>query len=362
MLGRRFEILPADWQRSLMTQMVNVSAIIPVYNGEATISRAIDSVFEQEFDEPIEVVVANDGSTDSTARILESYRHRISIVTLPHRVGVIAARNAAISIARGKYLALLDADDTWLPHKIASQVPALDRNPGAVLAYSEHVPVFADGEVWFATSFTPRFAHPPSLEEMLATLWPFVHSSVVFRRSAYLGSETFIQRAAGNLRAGLGEDYIVLLARERGEFIYFREPLVRIQRVLGYETLTKWQPDVYLALVRDRYGRRAKGLISEQRSIAAAVLAHKAAMELEKRQIALCIRSLAKIMRYDPLYFLRPRVLLTATRRMLRKTKSNPSNISSDVVAVDTEAEPKGQPNDAGHRSADVRRSGGIPR
>lgn len=295
-----------------------VSAIIPVYNGETTIARALDSVFNQDFDQAIEVLVTNDCSSDATAKILAEYGERIRVITQPRRMGAIAARNAAVAASSGEYLAFLDADDAWLPNKLATQIPALDRNPRAVLAYSEYQSIYPDGRECMPTSFTPRFGHAPSMEEMLAVLWPFVPSTFVMRRGVYLGGEVFVERTRGNPRFDWGEDYMSLLARERGEFIYFEEPLVRFQVSRGYESIAKWEPDVFLALVRERYGKRASGLLAHQKWVASEVLANKAAIELDRKQFALAMRTLMKITRYDPLYFVRPRNLARAARCVRR--------------------------------------------
>ena len=106
--------------------MIQVSAIVPVFNGESTIAAAIDSVLNQNFD-ATEVIVINDGSTDGTALILRSYGSKIRVIEQSNR-GVSAARNAGAAIARGEYLAFLDADDEWLPGKLAKAILALDRN------------------------------------------------------------------------------------------------------------------------------------------------------------------------------------------------------------------------------------------
>src|ERR1700736_4120167 len=94
-----------------------VSVIIPVRNGADTIARAIDSALAQDYEGSFEVVVANDGSTDRTAEILSGYGDRIKVATLEPS-GVSAARNAAVNVARGEYIAFLDADDDWLPGKL----------------------------------------------------------------------------------------------------------------------------------------------------------------------------------------------------------------------------------------------------
>src|ERR1700761_16513 len=101
--------------------MKDVSIIIPVYNHAATVSQAIDSALGQEFDGSIEIVAVNDGSTDETQEVLDLYRSRIKVVRQANR-GNAAARNTAIAHSRGEYLALLDADDIWLPGRLAKTV------------------------------------------------------------------------------------------------------------------------------------------------------------------------------------------------------------------------------------------------
>src|SRR5690606_15377347 len=95
-----------------------VSVIVPAYNAEAWIARAVDSALNQTFRD-LEVVVCDDGSTDGTARILDAYRDpRLRVLRHDNR-GRGAARNAAMAAARGRDLALLDADVWWLPEKLA---------------------------------------------------------------------------------------------------------------------------------------------------------------------------------------------------------------------------------------------------
>ena len=103
-----------------------VSIIIPIYNYGRFLAEAIDSVMAQTY-RPIEVIVVDDGSTDNTANIATSYPD-IQYIYQPNQ-GVSVARNTGISKARGKYLAFLDADDTWHPDKLKIQIQHLKENP-----------------------------------------------------------------------------------------------------------------------------------------------------------------------------------------------------------------------------------------
>ena len=120
--------------------MPRVSAIIIVFNGEAYIAEAIDSVLAQEFGD-WELVVVDDGSTDRTRDIVQSYvradPERIRLLRHPDKGnhGMSATRNLGIAEARGEYVAFLDADDVWLATKLGDQVELLDSHPAAALVY-----------------------------------------------------------------------------------------------------------------------------------------------------------------------------------------------------------------------------------
>lgn len=109
-----------------------VTAIIPVYNGARFISESIESIIAQTY-RPVEIIVVDDGSSDETAQIVQSYKG-IRYIFQPNH-GVASARNTGIGKSRGELIAFLDADDCWAPDKLTVQVNYLDDNPhvGCVL-------------------------------------------------------------------------------------------------------------------------------------------------------------------------------------------------------------------------------------
>ncbi len=111
-----------------------VSVIIPAYNCEAFIAEAIDSVKNQTFKD-FEIIVVNDGSTDGTEKILQRYGKNIKYVTQENR-GLPAAINVGCSLATGRYIAHLDADDTYTPNTLEIMVEFLDNHPDIGLVYS----------------------------------------------------------------------------------------------------------------------------------------------------------------------------------------------------------------------------------
>lgn len=105
----------------------NISVVIPAYNAAGTIGRALDSVIAQTHPAR-EIIVVDDGSTDRTAQVVSEYGGRVEYL-YQDNAGPGAARNAGIRAARGEWIAFLDADDEWLPHRLALQVDLLGRHP-----------------------------------------------------------------------------------------------------------------------------------------------------------------------------------------------------------------------------------------
>lgn len=112
-----------------------ITVIVPVYNGEATLADAIDSVLAQTHTH-LELLVIDDGSTDRTAEVAQSRGDpRVALHRFPNG-GAAASRNRGIRLARGRYLSFLDADDYWRSDKLEKQLAALAADPAAGLAYS----------------------------------------------------------------------------------------------------------------------------------------------------------------------------------------------------------------------------------
>lgn len=108
-----------------------VSVIIPVFNSEETLRATLDSVIAQTY-KNIEIILIDDGSTDSSEEIIRKVKG-LNIYPILYfyqeNKGVSAARNAGIKKATGKYIAFLDSDDLWVPEKIQTQVGLIEKNP-----------------------------------------------------------------------------------------------------------------------------------------------------------------------------------------------------------------------------------------
>lgn len=108
--------------------MKRLSVIMPVYNGESYVSNMIDSVMAQEYTD-LELIVVDDGSSDGTVQIVERYANqdrRIHLVTHSANKGVSAARNTGLELARGEYVALVDADDRLHPAMYKKLICAIE--------------------------------------------------------------------------------------------------------------------------------------------------------------------------------------------------------------------------------------------
>jgi glycosyltransferase involved in cell wall biosynthesis len=124
-----------------------VSCVIPVFNGENFLAEAIESVLAQTHSS-LEVIVVDDGSTDGSADVARDFADRGVRLLSQNNAGCASARNLGIAAASGDYVALLDADDLWLPDKLERQLVVFDGRPllGACMTYMQNFwePEYAD--------------------------------------------------------------------------------------------------------------------------------------------------------------------------------------------------------------------------
>ncbi|WP_290868650.1 glycosyltransferase family 2 protein [Aquabacterium sp.] len=112
---------------NMVNHSSTISVVIPVYNGEAFIAKAVHSVLSQSR-RPDQVLVVNDGSRDGTLAALKPFGDQITVISLPNG-GAASARNAGIRAATSDVIAFLDADDSWHHDKLECQMAALARYP-----------------------------------------------------------------------------------------------------------------------------------------------------------------------------------------------------------------------------------------
>ena len=119
-----------------MSENVKISVIMSVYNGEEYLAEAIDSVLDQSFKD-FELIVINDCSTDKTAELLEKYQAldaRVKVHTNEVNLRLPSSLNKAISLAEGKYIARMDADDICMPDRFEKQYAFMEAHPDVALS------------------------------------------------------------------------------------------------------------------------------------------------------------------------------------------------------------------------------------
>jgi len=121
---------------SLLDKNPLVSVIMPVYNGEKTLQRAIDSILNQTYSH-LELVIVDDGSTDSSAKIIKEINDpRIRLIQQENK-GAAASRNRGFAESQGEFITFLDTDDLWLPQKIETELNTLSKyNQREAFVYS----------------------------------------------------------------------------------------------------------------------------------------------------------------------------------------------------------------------------------
>ena len=155
-----------------------VSVVIPVYNGERYLAAAIDSVFAQTY-QNFEIIVIDDGSKDNTSKVLQQYGDRIRAVYQTNR-GVAIARNHGIKLAQGKWIAFLDADDIFLPDKLASQLAFAASHPHLGMIHSGWRRVDEAGNL--LTVVEPWHEIPQLTLESWLRWKPVLPSAMLFQR------------------------------------------------------------------------------------------------------------------------------------------------------------------------------------
>ncbi len=199
-----------------------VSVLLPVFNAERYVEEAVTSILRQTFNN-FELIVVDDGSVDSSASILQSLARQDSRMRLVSREnhGLVASLNEMIAIARGKYLARMDADDISDPRRFAKQVELLDADEGLVAVGSDVFWIDPKGRKLMVGEM------PRTHEEIDAfTLGVkggsgMCHPSMMIRREAML--------AVGNYRPEFwpAEDAdLVLRLAEQGRLSNIAEPLL----------------------------------------------------------------------------------------------------------------------------------------
>jgi glycosyltransferase involved in cell wall biosynthesis len=157
---------------------------MPVFNGERFLRQSLESVLNQSRRD-FEFVIIDDGSTDSSTAIIESYRSRdarIRVYRQENR-GIVESLNRGCELARGQYIARMDADDVCAPTRLERQVAFLEANPlVGLVGCGVYDNIDVDGAVLY-TTYLPE--DNDTIQRTLVERWCFLHPSITFRRELF---------------------------------------------------------------------------------------------------------------------------------------------------------------------------------
>jgi glycosyltransferase involved in cell wall biosynthesis len=221
-----------------------ITCILPVSNGERYLREALDSIAGQTY-RPLEIIVADDGSTDGTAPIVAAYGNRIRYLKQANS-GAAAARNLGLGAARGDYVAFLDADDLWHPEKLERQMRYLQARP-ELAGCVTHITNFWSPELC-------REKIPSHDERVFAPVPGYVPQTLLARKA--------LVDAVGGFNTGLrhadATDWF-LRVREHGATIE-QLPDVLVRRRLHLNNLSRRMASAsrteFLQLLKDTLDRR----------------------------------------------------------------------------------------------------------
>lgn len=166
-----------------MGALPEISVILPVYNAQLFLKEAIDSVLQQSFSN-FELIIINDGSTDKSHEIIIGYKDERIIYREQKNSGLAATLNNAIHLARAEYIARMDNDDVSLPDRFEKQLKFMKEHPQTGLLGTATEIIDENGKT------TSRFMQHPcgNVALKLALMFnnPFVHASVMFKKSVFV--------------------------------------------------------------------------------------------------------------------------------------------------------------------------------
>lgn len=233
--------------------MSDITVLMSVYNGEEWLKGAINSILGQSEDD-FEFIIINDGSTDNTSMILESYDDKRLLIVNQENMGLTKSLNIGLQLAKGKYIARIDADDQADPDRLKIQKQFLNDNPDIVLAGSNVLLIDETDEDIGKTNFPLSYS---TIKTHLETFKPvFVHSSFFFRK------KEIIQIGAYNERFTKSQDFdLILRLSQSFKLANLKEPLVKLRMTIDSMSYCcdNLQKKMGLAAIINHY-RRKMGL------------------------------------------------------------------------------------------------------
>lgn len=229
-----------------------ITVLMSVYNGEKYLKEAIDSILAQTFKD-FEFLIINDGSTDNSVNIIESYDDpRIKLINNEKNLKLIASLNKGISLARGKYIARMDSDDISMPERFEKEIKFLESNPDYGLVATYYTVIDGMGSEKYKMSY-------PSSNDLiklfLSVNCPIVHGSVMGR------TELFKENPYGSKEFSAVEDYELWVRMSKRTKIHNIPEYLFKYRIYGEsfsDTKAKLMADQTLELSKKLYKENKK--------------------------------------------------------------------------------------------------------
>ncbi len=247
-------------ERLQSVESSKISVVIPLYNKEAEIERALRSVVEQSLTVG-EIIVVNDGSTDSSKEIVERFilAHPEAGIRLINQKnsGVSTARNRGIKEAKGDYIALLDADDWWLPNYIAEVCRMMEYYPDADAFSTAFDIVVGDSHTHAAVPTTEGYICPA--EEALLSRYPIIPSTATLHREMVLKCGGF----PDGMRIGEDQWLWARMMQQGAKFVFSPMALVRYSLAASNRSATIYRSEESAHSIAELYNPKQDNTLNE---------------------------------------------------------------------------------------------------
>ena len=198
-----------------------ISVIMSTYNGDLWLKNSVDSVLNQSSEE-FEFIIINDGSTDTTSSILKSYNDERIIIIDQENIGLAKSLNVGLNLAKGKYIARIDADDICEPNRFEMQKQFLECNQEIALVGSDVIMINDKGNC------IGYYKYPTSHEKLTERLYNFKsvfpHSSIFFRKEIIKAEKGYNEKFIRS------QDFdLYLRISKKNKIASINEPLIRLR-------------------------------------------------------------------------------------------------------------------------------------
>ena len=207
---------------------IKITVLMPAYNAAGYIAEAITSVLGQSFRD-FELLIINDGSTDKTVEVIRSFSDGRIVLIEQENLGVAAALNKGLQLARAEYIARFDADDICFPNRLEEQYNFIMAHPEYIVVGSAAEYIDAQGNYIF--THQPKGRTDQQIKQLSYKTCPFIHASVLYRKDV-------VMHIGYNVDAHSFEDHLLWQqVKAAGKMYNLTEPLLSVRLNPGSITM-----------------------------------------------------------------------------------------------------------------------------